>query len=525
MTPSPVNSAPQRYSAIIALTIWAILGGAWLHFSTPRGVGLSPDSAVYVGAARSLLQGHGFSMPTDAGGFAPITHSPPLYSVSLAMLGSLGQDPLVAARWVNNLLICASMFFIGLIAFQATASLPLSLSAAALLVTAYPVVLVHTMAWSEPLFLFCQLAGVFFLLRFFWQAEQFNLIAAATATGLCILSRYAGFASVVAGLAAILWLYENPLRQKFRAGAIFLAVSLTPISFWLVWNQWTTGSGTNRRLAFHLLGFEHLNGAVEAVASWFSAFWEAPAEAQVVAASLGLFAAFAWWRMGRDRTPAVSAELYRRSRQVVCLSVLTVVTYLCLLFVSISFLDYHTPLDSRILSPAYAMAVLTGISLALLVGQPTQRHKFVAASTGIAIFFIALQVPRTWIWLDLVRREGVGYNARVWAQSALLNRLREVDPATKLFSNAPDLIYTLLGRSSGTIPSKVHPDTRAPNPEFAVQMTKMQETLRVNKGLLIIFDRVNWRWYLPTAKELESIIPLIAIARTDDGVIYQPREN
>jgi len=525
MSPSPVISPPQRYRATVVLTIWAILGGAWLLFSTPRGIGLSPDSAVYVGAARSLLQGRGFSMPSDGGGFAPIAHYPPLYSVSLAMLGVLGQDPLVAARWVNVLLLCASMFVIGLITFQATASLPLSLSAAALLVSAYPVMLIHTMAWSEPLFLFYQLAGVFFLLRYFRQPEAIYLIAAAMTTGLGILSRYAGFASVVAGLAAILWLDGKPPRRKFRAGVVFLIVSLTPISFWLVRNQWNTGSGTNRRLAFHILGFEHLNGAIGAVASWFSAFWEAPAEAQVLAASLGILAAFAWWRMGRDPEPAGSAELGRRSWQVVCLSALTIVTYLCLLFVSISFLDYHTPLDSRILSPVYAMAVLTGISLASFVGHQTQRKKLLAASTGIAIFVIALQVPRTWIWSGFVRREGVGYNSRAWEQSALLNRLRAVDPAAKLFSNAPDLIYTLLGRSSGMIPNRVHPDTRAPNPEFDVQVTKMQEALRVHKGLLIIFDRVHWRWYLPTAKELESIIPLLAIARTDDGVIYQAREN
>lgn len=509
----------------MVLAICAIAGGMLLFFSTSHGVGLSPDSAVYVGAARSLLQGHGYSLPTDAGTFAPVVHFPPLYSITLSLLSWLGQDPFTAARWLNIFLLTASAFLAGMIAFLATASWVLSGSAVALIVTSYPIVLVHSMAWSEPLFIFFQLAGVFFLLRFFWQAEQFNLIVAATATGLSILSRYAGFASVVAGLAAILWLYEKPLRQKFRAGAIFLAGSLTPISFWLVGNEWTTGSGTNRRLAFHLLGLEHLNGAVEAVTSWFSAFWEAPAEAQVLAASLGLFGVFAWWRMGRDRAPTESVDLCRRSRQVVCLSALTVVTYLCLLFVSISFLDYHTPLDSRILSPAYAMAVLTGISLASSVGQPTKRHRFLAAFAGIAIFFVALQVPRAWIWLDFVRREGVGYSASVWAQSALLKRLREVDPAAKLFSNAPDLIYTLLGRSSGTIPSKVYPDTRAPNPEFDVQLTKMQETLRVNKGLLIIFDRVNWRWYLPTAKELESRIPLIAIARTDDGVIYQPREN
>jgi hypothetical protein len=231
-------------------------------------------------------------------------------------------------------------------------------------------------------------------------------------------------------------------------------------------------------LTFHLLGSDHLNGAVEAVASWFSAFWEAPAEAQIVAATLGLFGVFVGCRMGRDRAPVRASELYRRSRHVVCLSGLTVVTYLCLLCVSISFVDYYTPLDSRILAPAYAMAVLMGISLALSFRQQMQRQEFLAAFAGIAIFVVALQVPRTWIWLDFVRREGVGYNARVWAQSALLNRLREIDPAVKIFSNAPDLIYTRLGRSSGTIPSKFHPDTRAPNPEFYVQLMEMQKTLR-----------------------------------------------
>ena len=220
-----------------------------------------------------------------------------------------------------------------------------------------------------------------------------------------------------------------------------------------------------------------------------------------------------------------SADLSHRSRQLACLSALTVVSYLCLLFLMISFFDYHTPLDSRTLSPAYTMVVLLGVSLPLVVGQQTQRREKLAASAGIALFIVALQVPRTWIWLDFVRREGVGYSSRVWGQSALLNRLRQVDPAAKLFSNAPDVIYTLLGRSSGSIPSKVQPDTRASNPEFDVQLAKMEETIRVNKGFLIIFDRVNWRWYLPTAHELESRIPLIAIVRTDDGVIYRSREN
>ena len=190
-------------SVQIMLVVCAIAGGVLLFFSTSRGVGLSPDSAVYVGAARSLLQGHGYSMPTDSGTFAPVAHFPPLYSISLSLLGWLGQEPFTAARWLNTFLFTASAFLAGLIALRATASWVLAVSAVTLLITSYPVVLVHSMAWSEPLLLFFQLAGVFFLLRFFSQAELFHLVAVATVTGLGILSRYAGVASVFAGLAAI----------------------------------------------------------------------------------------------------------------------------------------------------------------------------------------------------------------------------------------------------------------------------------------------------------------------------------
>jgi hypothetical protein len=40
---------------------------------------------------------------------------------------------------------------------------------------------------------------------------------------------------------------------------------------------------------------------------------------------------------------------------------------------------------------------------------------------------------------------------------------------------------------------------------------------------LIYFYNVGWRWYLPTAEELEGTLGLQALARETDGVIYQAR--
>ena len=85
----------------IILGACALLGGGVLLHSSRWGLGLSPDSVVYIGAARSLLAGHGFTLPAESALFSPITHYPPLYSSLLAVTGSVAADPLNGAIWLN----------------------------------------------------------------------------------------------------------------------------------------------------------------------------------------------------------------------------------------------------------------------------------------------------------------------------------------------------------------------------------------------------------------------------------------
>jgi hypothetical protein len=96
-------------------------------------------------------------------------------------------------------------------------------------------------------------------------------------------------------------------------------------------------------------------------------------------------------------------------------------------------------------------------------------------------------------------------------------------PATVLFSNAPDVLYTLMNQPAVMIPRKTHTDTNRPNGQYLDQTAELTRRLKKNSGLLVYFSRVDWRWYLPAAEELERTLSLHVLARENDGVIYQAR--
>jgi len=51
-------------------------------------------------------------------------------------------------------------------------------------------------------------------------------------------------------------------------------------------------------------------------------------------------------------------------------------------------------------------------------------------------------------------------------------------------------------------------------------MKALREDLNKNHALIIYFDRVTWRWYLPNRNELEEIYKLPVVTRFADGVVY-----
>ncbi|MFP8880831.1 MAG: hypothetical protein VCE43_16040, partial [Myxococcota bacterium] len=89
---------------IVWVGLVAGVGMGLLVYATRVGMGLPPDAATYVGAAHSLLEGHGYAMPSsEAAGWRAVTHYPPLYSALLASLSMLGPEPLELMRGLHVL--------------------------------------------------------------------------------------------------------------------------------------------------------------------------------------------------------------------------------------------------------------------------------------------------------------------------------------------------------------------------------------------------------------------------------------
>ena len=179
-------TGPRPAHTAVLVGVIALAGVVGLHHATRWGAGITPDSVVYVGAARGLLAGHGVARPGGKSAeFRPVTHFPPLYSATLAAAGLLGLDPLGAARPLGYLLLACNVGLVGFGLFRATGGRAApTLLGAALTAGSAQLLKVHGSALSEPLFLLLGFSGALVLVAHLEVPGRRRLFIAAGLTGL-----------------------------------------------------------------------------------------------------------------------------------------------------------------------------------------------------------------------------------------------------------------------------------------------------------------------------------------------------
>ena len=159
----PTAAFLSRNALTAAVGALAFVGSCILLISTRWGIGGYPDSMVYIGVARSILNGSGVRFFNDMGEFAPVTQYPPLYPSTMAAFGIMGLDPLLGSRWISALLFAANALLVAYIIYRITLSPGASLIGSFFALTSFPMVYIHSMAMSEPMFIFLVLLGFSFL--------------------------------------------------------------------------------------------------------------------------------------------------------------------------------------------------------------------------------------------------------------------------------------------------------------------------------------------------------------------------
>ena len=500
---------------------FALLGATILAISTRWGIGLTPDSVVYVGAARNLASGQGLTLSYHPGVLTPMTHYPPLFPTLLAGWGLLQMDPQVGARWLNDLLFAGNIAVIGLIVYIRTQSLWVSAFGSLFTMASFPIVQIHSMAWSEPLFIFFELLAISFLAIYMEKQGHIFLVASSVTAALGCLTRYAGIALIMTGVIALLFLNNVKWTKKLLETGLYFAIGSIPILLWTLRNFLFAGSATDRKFVFHRLTADHLESALDTISTWLlpPSVASATRITSMLAAVALMMVAFLMIRMGETK------DQWRPTRNVPMLLpplFVFVLSYVILLVVTILFYDAYTPLDNRILSPAYVAGLI--VLICLFSDLLKSLRQLQAAQIAVMLLFLALFVSHglpSNDWLRHSYLHGFGYASRVWRESNIVRLLADLDDDRPIFTNGADALYILTGRSSYTFPSKVDPSTHQININYLYELSSMAKQLRQERGILVYFNSVGWRWYIPSEDELKERLALRLLVREKDGSVYE----
>jgi len=200
----------------LKILILSLTGMVIMFICTSRyGVGVDPDSVFYISAGRNLLKGLGLSLFYYGDGkLVPMTHFPPLFPALLSLFSFFGASFFSVARWLNILLFGANIWLITLIVNKYTRSVHVSFFASFLMLTSVGMLSIHSMALTEPLFIFLTISGLYLLASYFENQRLLLFIASSGLTALAFLTRYIGAATVVAGVVGIVYLSKKRMPRR-----------------------------------------------------------------------------------------------------------------------------------------------------------------------------------------------------------------------------------------------------------------------------------------------------------------------
>jgi hypothetical protein len=200
-------------------------------------------------------------------------------------------------------------------------------------------------------------------------------------------------------------------------------------------------------------------------------------------------------------------------------SAVMVVTYVVFLAVYNSFANPAVDLGPRVAIPVYVFGMILVFSLVeweTAVGK--RRLLFWGIVFSSFVLFSANVRPAAY-WMSYRHREGEGFTSRAWVDSETVKFLKALPAETVVSSNAADACYLFTKREVLRLPAKYDPTRARNNRDFGGQMTALRDELNNNRAVVIYFDRVTWRSYLPARDELESY-KLPVVKRLTDGVVY-----
>ena len=505
----------------------ALMAGALIARATPFGLTFnSGDSIYYVEGARSIAAGQGYSASIPPEPKAPVVHFPPMYAIAIASVESVIREPYAAARWVSILCFAGSTLLLCTIVRSATGGNFWAGLTTGLMFTVNPNLIgLFSNALSETVFIVFTLAGQAALVEYIVKNRRVWLMVSAICLGLTTATRYSGVVWECAGALTVLLCAQGEIFTRLGKAALFGGISIIPGTAVVIRNRMLAGTVTGRELEIHSVSAGHLQNGMETVASWFLpwrfAHWPEGVAVTLALAMLVFHAAMTVRHSGEQR-------FGRAFVFWISTSVFAFLYYVHLLL-AISFLNYDTPMDDRILAPIEVCAIAClGGWLAL------KRTRFsTTARAAVCAFIIVLSIGRSYTVIEKCRLYSGGYRGPLWRSSTLVTTLQLLPQDTVMYSNKPEAIYLATDRPARSIPDKIDAMSHHVNERATAAFTDMKHELQSKNGLIVYFAPVStdlaYVGGVPLARlheysepELKAILSLDKVAAADGADILKP---
>lgn len=508
----------KRKTEILLICLLCAMAVAICFIVLPRvtvnGIGLTPDSTIYISAAKSLLEGNGLYI-----GASPMTHYPPVYSLLLAGSGLFNKDIQTAARWLHALLYGANVILFMLCIYAGTRRNIVAMAVGGLLYFSSSAVLnAHSYALSEPPFIFFTLLAFLLLYIYFGSNKPIHLILTSLTLGLGIATRYVGIALLPPLIISLLFFGQMPLRKKILTSIWSTALAILPITVWAIRNLILTQSAANRMLVFHPIDLKRIKSMIDTFHNFilpsFEKRWINALEIGIV--WLGIIILLVVLIRHRSTT----YEGNRNSRIFIALGTVFSISYILVLFLSISFLDAGTSLDERILLPVFLAMTIAVFAMVDLYGATLRKPMAVPILLLCVAFIIRINTPVMIKNAERMRSNGIGFNTVFWNESPTLSEVSDLPTQAKIYSNGFDVMRIKTLRETLPLPYKYNSASTLHNPDYAAELLAMCREVNEGSALIVYLDEVNWREYFADEKELVEACTPPLIIDTPDGAIY-----
>jgi len=478
----------------ILIGIFSIIGGVFVWMGTSLyGAGLFSDSVCYISAARNLLSGDGYLMQQ---GLIPMASWPPLFSTILALFGLIGIDPLNGARLVNTVAFGLIIFASGQLFKQYLKSNILIILGTITILLSPPLFNISVIARAEPLFIFLVIMFMVYLTNFISQQRKSSLFFLSFFAMLACLQRYMGITLILSGIISLLFICPGKnIVQRVRYVLVFVAISGTPITLWMIRNFVHTKTLTGGHIPAMNSLVKNIYDAFNIIMRWF---WPGGILPFLLVSAILVFMYFEIIK--NDRV----------SRKILSVAVFMVIYFLSLIaYASILKLD---DLSDRLLSP-----LVVFLFLFIFIGLDKISKNKIKSRVFIFIFILWLIYPavRIFRYVSEYKHFGAGgYNTSVYHKSRLIQRLADRPLQGYIFSNEPNALYILCGIHNGGI-SLNRSKMIADYPKFLDPQNK-------NYLVWIDINKEDGRYsYLYEPKELALLLKMDNLEQFFDGAIYE----